>query len=99
MLRAVGALSGEDVPAFTQRGDTLISQSLGRFVVDASRMTFVDSNGLEALLDLSEQLEQTGQALRLCGVSETLREVLEITGLSGSFEFYADVNSAVRSFL
>lgn len=99
VLRAVGSLSGEDTAGFTQRGEALIGASLGRFIVDASRITFVDSAGLEGLLTLSDRLEATGQSLRLCGAGETLREVLEITGLSGNFEFYADVNSAVRSFL
>ena len=31
--------------------------------------------------------------------NDTLREVLDLTGLSASFECYDDVNSAVRSFL
>jgi hypothetical protein len=35
----------------------------------------------------------------MCGANDTLREVLQLTGLTASFEYYDDVNSAVRSFL
>ena len=46
-----------------------------------------------------DDLSAGGRALRLCGTGETLREVLELTGLADRFEFYEDVNIAVRSFL
>jgi anti-anti-sigma factor len=59
----------------------------------------VDSKALEVLLDATERLADSGQALRLCGANETVREVLDLTDLSRFFEHYQDVNSAVRSFL
>jgi anti-anti-sigma factor len=60
---------------------------------------YVDSVGLESLVGATEELSASGRSLRLCGAGETLREVLELTGLSGRFEYYEDVNTAVRSFL
>ncbi len=35
----------------------------------------------------------------MAGANDTLREVFEITDLAGCFEHFADVNTAVRSFL
>ena len=55
--------------------------------------------GLEALIEVNEAVSQTGCLLKLCGANETLREVLELTQLSSQFDQYADLNSAVRSFL
>jgi len=37
--------------------------------------------------------------LKLCASNKTLREVLNLTGLSPLFEHFDDVNTAVRSFL
>jgi anti-anti-sigma regulatory factor len=47
----------------------------------------------------ADELSQNGQLLRLCTVSETLREVLELTELAGRFEYFPDVTDATRSFL
>ncbi len=75
------------------------NRSLGRLVLDLSAVPFVDSRGLEALLDVTDELAKSGQALKLCGENELMREVLELTDLASMFEHFDDVNSGVRSFL
>lgn len=72
---------------------------LGRITIDLSASPYVDSIGLETLLDLADELDACGQTLRLAGVSATVREVLELTGLISRFEFHEDANTAVRSFM
>lgn len=99
VLKPTGPLCAQDADQFRQRVVEVMNKSLGRFVVDASEIPFVDSRGLEVLKEATDELSESGQALRLCGANETLREVLEVTDLSGLFEHYSDVNSAVRSFL
>ena len=99
VARAVGSLSGDDAVTFTTRSEAMIAKSLGRFLVDASEITFVDSKGLEGLVALADRLAETGQVLKLTGAGETMREVLELTGIAPRFEHYDDVNTAVRSFL
>jgi len=94
-----GPLVDEDAADFASRVSRLIGEQLGRVAIDASAVAYVDSAGLEALLEISDELADRGQTLKLCQVSETLREVLELTGVAGSVEQFADVNSAVRSFL
>jgi anti-anti-sigma factor len=59
----------------------------------------VDSRGLEALVDVTNEMSRSGQWLKLCAVNRTVRQVLELTGLSSQFEHFEDPNSAVRSFL
>jgi anti-anti-sigma factor len=99
VVRPEGALIETDVPLVRSRLDEVRRTTLGRFVLDCTALPYVDSRGLEALVDLTESMAQVGQSLRICGVNETLREVLEINDLSRLFEQYDDVNSAVRSFL
>lgn len=72
---------------------------LGRLVIDMSASPYVDSGGLETLLDLADEMDRCGQTLRLASVSATVREVLELTGLTNRFEYHEDTNLAVRSFL
>lgn len=99
VLRPVGPLTQADVEQFKSRLMQVRKESLGRFVVDASAVAFIDSNGLEALVDANDELSKSGQSLKLCGLNETLREVLNLTDLSSLFESFDDVSSAVRSFL
>jgi anti-anti-sigma factor len=72
---------------------------MGRIVIDATLVAYVDSPGLELLVQTTDQMAHSGRSLRLAGATETLREVLELTGVGDRFEHYADVNTAVRSYL
>lgn len=99
VLRPVGALAGADADKLRGRAAGACSASMGKVVLDAGAVPFVDSRGLEVLLEIGEALGETGQALRIAQANETLREVLELTELSGHFEHYDDVNAAVRSFM
>lgn len=99
VLRPRGPLIQSDADQFRKRAAEVMAKSLGRFVVDASGIAYTDSRGLEVLVEVSEELGQGGQVLRLCGAGETLREVLDLTDLAGMFEHYTDVPTAVRSFL
>src|SRR5262245_10534480 len=99
VVKPGGPVLQADAVKFRQRVTDVMGRSLGRFVVDVSAVAYVDSAGLEVLVQAAEEMNQTGRALRLCHASETLREVLELTGVAELFEHYADVNTAVRSFL
>lgn len=76
-----------------------IGKNLGRIALDASLVSYVDSKGLGSLVEVTQELGQSGKALKLCCVNETVRQVIELTGLRPLFEHFEDVNSAVRSFL
>ena len=97
VLKPEGALVEADVEPFRQQLQEVRKASLGRFIVDLSTMPFVDSRGLESLVDETRELARSGQ--RLCGVNETLREVMDLTETANLFEHYDDITSAVRSFL
>lgn len=99
VIKPAGPLVGPDAEEFQQRLSGVIDRSLGRFVIDAAEIAYVDSRGLEVLKAASDVLGQSGQAVRLCGANETVREVLDLTDLSRCFEHYQDVSAAVRSFL
>jgi len=99
VLAPQGALVQSDAVEFHQAAERVMTRSMGRFVIDMAATPYVDSEGLEAMLAVTEQLSQGGQMLKLCNACETVREILELTDLAPHFEHYADVNTAVRSFL
>ena len=92
VIKPSGPIAEADVELFKQRLLTAIQEALGRVVVDASAVPFIDSKGLEALVDVTGEVAQSGQLLKLCSVNKTLREVLSLTGLSSQFEHFEDTN-------
>lgn len=99
VLKPCGPLAGADADEFKSRLIQTQRETLGRVVLDASAIPLVDSRGLEALVDVTEDMTHSGKALKLCAVTETVRQVLELTGLASMFEYFEDAHSAVRSFL
>ena len=99
VLKPDGPLLESDAAQFKTTTAQVLLATLGRVVVDMSAVPFVDSKGLEALVDVTEEMSKSGQSLKLCATGKTVREVLELTELVSSFEHFEDVNSAIRSFL
>ncbi len=99
VVRPMGALVQHDADQLRKVLNEVVPRSLGRLVIDAASIAYVDSKGLEALVTATESLAKAGQTLRLCNANETLREVLELTEVAPMFEHYKDVSDGVRSFL
>ncbi len=59
----------------------------------------MDSVAVEGLLAATDELADRAVNLKLASVPSTCREILELTGVSGRFSFFQDVQDAVRSFL
>ena len=47
----------------------------------------------------SEEQRSAGQTAKLAGLTDTCREILDLTDLLGEFEQFDTVENAVRSFL
>jgi stage II sporulation protein AA (anti-sigma F factor antagonist) len=99
VVKPAGAVTGDDADWLKSSLVEAARANLGRVVIDASEVPFLDSRGIETLLDVSEELSQGGRALKLSAATATVKEVLELTGVCDEMEFFEDVHSAVRSFL
>ena len=99
VLRARGAIAGEDASDYATRLDRVAREALGRIVLDMSGVPYVDSAALESILGTGDVLAGMGRSIKLCCVNETLREVLDLTGVGSSVEQFESVPDAVRSFL
>jgi len=98
VLKPKGPLAKADAEQFKGVAAEVQGATSARTVLDASSIPFVDSRGLEVLLDITEDMQLDGEILRVVQSNDTLREVLKLTGLANEFEFYDDMESAVASF-
>jgi anti-sigma B factor antagonist len=67
-----------------------------QLVVDLSRVTFMDSTGLGALLELRSSLAERGRTLELAAGPGPVRLLFEVTGLDAKLPLHASAAAALR---
>ncbi len=97
VLKPQGPVIGTEVDQLAGRIAKVLEGNCRAIVLDMSRVAFVDSRGLETLVDTTEQLIRSGKVLKLAGANGTLKEVLELTELASLFEQFDDAEAAVGS--
>jgi anti-sigma B factor antagonist len=84
-------------PAVTEALNAMIKKKPDRIVIDLSRATYIDSAGVAALMLAKQDVEAYGGKFFLSGVQETIRLILETSGLDRIFWIFADVDSALAA--
>ena len=77
-------LSGDTVPLFTSFVSDCIANNETKIVVDFATTTLINSQALEALLDIQDELIKLGGSLQLTNVKATILEIFQITGFKNS---------------
>ena len=72
----------------------LSEQKPARLVVDLSRVTYIDSSGLAALIEGMQNVEAYGGKFVLAGVQENVRPIFEIARLDQVFIMFPHVDAA-----
>ena len=66
-----------------------------KLVMDLSKVKFIDSVALGALVVLLRRIRQNGGRLALAGLTGHAMRVLQVTNLEKVFELFDDVSSAI----
>jgi anti-sigma B factor antagonist len=82
-------------PNLTAALNRMIDKKPKQLVVDLSRVTYIDSAGLAALIEGMQKIEAYGGKLALAGLQETVRSIFEIARLDQVFRIFTDVNAAL----
>ena len=89
---AVAALPVEELDASNagefKRDIAPVLEANTKLVLDLSRLRFVDSSGLGALISCLRQLNAKGGDLKLCGMSKQVRAVFELVRMHRIFDIY-----------
>ncbi len=98
VLTLTGDFAGEDVAAARKAAEETITQrQVADFVVDMEKASFIDSEGLEAVLWIKRRCEDLFGQFKLAAADDGIRKILEVTRLSKRFEIAVDVPSALKS--
>ncbi|GGY10217.1 hypothetical protein GCM10010358_73460 [Streptomyces minutiscleroticus] len=66
-----------------------------RMVIDLARVTFMDSSGVKALLDLHDATRDKPGWVRLSGIQPSVMRLIELTCLDTVFDCYPTVHHAL----
>ncbi len=99
VLSPQGVLADDDAEEFSNLLNQRLDGPNPRVAVSLREVAYMDSVALDGLVAAADSLIHRGSRLKLVAVSATCREILELTGLSGRFQFFEDPNDAARSFL
>lgn len=75
-----------------------VLQTNSKVVLDLSRLNFVDSSGLGAMLSCLRQLSAKSGDLKLCGMSKQVRALFELVRMHRIFDIYGTREEAVSAF-
>jgi len=82
-LTLTGELDPHTAPTLADELDGVRAEGATTVVLVLSQLSFVDSSGLRVLIAADRSLSEEGGRLVLRSPSETVRRLLEITGLDG----------------
>ncbi len=92
-----GPLTHEETGDFRAAIGDSIRERNGRVVLDMTDVPFLDSAGIEVLLELIGQAA-TLQKPRLARLADACREALDLTDVLEKLETFDTVENALRSF-
>jgi anti-anti-sigma factor len=98
VVQLQGEFTGEAVKPFEDAVSGAFATRISGLVLDMSKVVQLDSRALEQLLTLNEQCRDRMRQLKLAGLDETCKKILEITRLLPQFDAYSELTEAVKSF-
>ena len=69
-----------------------------QLVIDLSRLRFIDSSGLGAMLSCLRQVSAKGGDLKLCGMTKQVRATFELVRMHRIFDIFSIREEAVQAF-
>jgi stage II sporulation protein AA (anti-sigma F factor antagonist) len=98
ILNCSGEFTVDALEGFRQVVDhQLAEEKIRDVVLNLEGVTAVDSDALEYLLDLQEQLNGRLGQVRLANLQDNIAKVLEITRLESALAQFADVAAAIKT--
>jgi anti-sigma B factor antagonist len=88
---------GEEAAALRENLKRVLS-SARQIVLNLSGVTYIDSGGLGTLVGVYSSARAAGAEIKLTGLGQRLRDVLQITKLVTVFEVYDTEQEAIATF-
>ena len=99
VIRLDGAVDAHTAPQFEEAVQSVIDEGRFKIIVDCSKLTYISSAGLGVFMGFIEEVrEEEGGDIKICGLSEKVKQPFEILGFESLYHFCPDTESAKEKF-
>jgi anti-sigma B factor antagonist len=98
VIKIDGDLETSDLSQLNEAVNDAFQKKNGRVLINLSKCLFIDSNALNALLEIKRSCHRLEGDLKLCTVTKPLEEVLTLTKTHDSFSIFSSEEEALKSF-
>ena len=99
VLRLAGdLLAGDPCTSFHNAIERQIGDGVIKVVLNLGGIVHMDDDGIAELLNACRSLSDAGGGLKLSNLTERMKELAQLTGMSQLADVYADENLAIDSF-
>lgn len=98
ILRCAGSLDSDSISTFKKTAYDLFDQGTVKYVLDASKVDFVDSMGLGVLISLLRKVKQKDGDIKIASLTPDVKTIFEITRLYRLFDVFDTANEAIDKF-
>ena len=91
-----GRLDAQSAQPFQERILSHIEGGEKAILLDFSKVDYISSAGLRALLTAAKRLKESGGRLAICLLKDQVREVFKISGFDMVVETYPDKETALQ---
>ena len=98
VIHLEGAVDAHTAPQFEEAVQKVIDAGENKIVVDCEKLSYISSAGLGVFMGFVEELREAGGDIKICGLSEKVKQPFEILGFETLFHFCPDVASSKEKF-
>lgn len=98
VLEIAGRVDSYSVPKLRTHLSKSVNRHHANFVVDLTRVNFIDSSGLAALVQAMRLCREWGGNLCLSSPQRPVRMILELTRLDKALDIFPNNSEAIASF-
>ncbi len=89
-------LTAAVAPDFKQRLSDAVEVGHNRLILDLSRVTFIDSTGLGALVGVLKRIGSRGD-IAVCALQPAVQQMFKLTRMDRVFRIFPDADTALAS--
>ncbi len=98
VIHLEGAVDAHTAPQFEDAVQKVIDDGQNNIVVDCEKLSYISSAGLGVFMGFVEEVREADGDIKICGLSEKVKQPFEILGFETLFHFCPDVESAKEKF-
>lgn len=98
IINLEGAVDAHTAPQFEQAVQAAVDAGRNNIIANCEKLSYISSAGLGVFMCFIEEVREEGGDIKICGLSEKVKQPFEILGFESLYHFCPDVNSAKEKF-